>query len=187
MSSKIEKKGVFVDLSPVVGNIRWLPVATYLFANICLATKTGEVILLLTEERKNANVWVIPGGELSYKNLESFQDAVVREAGKEELGIEFDPEKIELFDIQIGYPIKGSPYEDKGITSVIVSFVYYITAEELANITINKVPEEGCDIVNVIIKPVPDILKAIKEGTINVYPALRATLKKLEEHLKKGN
>jgi len=171
----------------VFGETRWLPIATYLFANVCLVTKNGKVVLLLTEERKANNVWVVPGGELSYGNLESFQNAVVRDAGKEELGIELDPEKMELFDIQIGYPVEGSPYEDKGITSVIASFVYYITAEELASVTINAVPEEGCNIVDILTIKVPHILAEIKLGTRNVYPALKATLEKLEEHLKKGS
>lgn len=166
--------------------MRWPPIATYLFANVCLVTEIGKVVLLLTEERKDDNIWVVPGGELSYKNLESFQDAVAREVG-EELGIELYPEDMELFDAQIGYPIKGSPYEDKGITSVIVSFVYCITAGELANIEINMTSEEGCNIVDILTIKVPHILAKIELGTRNVYPALEATLKKLDEHLKKGN
>ncbi|MCK4891180.1 MAG: NUDIX hydrolase [Candidatus Pacebacteria bacterium] len=152
-----------------------------------MVTKTGKVVLLLTEERADNRLWVIPGGELSYENMESFQDAVTREAGKEELGIELDPEKMELFDIQIGYPIEGSPYEDKGITSVIVSFVYHITVKELASININAIPEKGCDIVDILTIKASRALVKIERGSINVYPALEATLRKLEEHLKKGN
>ncbi|MCK5123018.1 MAG: NUDIX domain-containing protein [Candidatus Pacebacteria bacterium] len=181
-----KKNGIFANLSLSLGDMRWPPIATYLFANVCLVTKTGKVVLLLTEERKDGNIWVVPGGEPLYKNLESFQDTVVREVA-EELGIELDTEEMELFDVQIGYPVEGSPYEDKGITSIIVSFVYHITAEELANIEMNAISEEGCDIVDILTIKVPNILANIELGTRNVYPALEATLRKLGKHLKKGS
>lgn len=164
-----------------------MPIATYFFANVCMVTENDEVVLVLTEERVAQNILVIPGGESIYKNLEQFIDTVLRRAGKEELGIELDPKKIILFDVQIGYPIEGSPYEEKGITSVIVSYMCYITEEELASIAINTVSVEGCDIVKIMVMPVPDALEAIKKGEINVYSALEATLRKLEEYFKKGD
>ena len=63
----------------------------------------------------------------------------------------------------------------------------YITKEELASIAINTVSVEGCDIVKIVAIPVPDALEAIKNGEINVYPALKETLKKLQIHLEEGN
>ncbi len=145
-----------------------------------------KIVLVLTEERVAQNILVIPGGELSYKNQEQFIDAVIRRAGKEELGIILDPERIKQLDTPIGYPIDG-PYKEEGIVSVIASFMYYITKEELAAIKINTVPLEGCDIVKIMVESVPDVLEAIKNGEINVYPALEATLKKLEKELQEGN
>ena len=146
-----------------------------------------KIILVLTEERVAQNILVIPGGESTYKNLEQFIDTALRRAGKEELGVELDPKKIILFDVQIGYPIEGNPYKEKGITSVIVSYLCYITEEELASIAINTVSVEGCDIVKIVAMPVPDALEAIKNGEINVYPALLLTLQKLEKYLQEGN
>jgi ADP-ribose pyrophosphatase YjhB (NUDIX family) len=167
--------------------MEWMPILTYLFANVCLVTKDGRVILVLTEERKAKNIWVIPGGEIWYKSLETFFSAVAREAGKEELGIILDPARIKIFDAQIGYPIKDSPYEDKGITSVIVSYVYPITEGELNKITVNAVIEKGCNIVDFIVKPVSDVLADIDHGVIKVYPALEETLNKLKLFLQEGS
>lgn len=138
-----------------------------------------KIVLVLTEEREAQNIMVIPGGELFYNNLEQSIDAVIRRAGKEELGITLYPERIEQFDIQIGYQIENSPYEKEGIVSVIASFICYITEEELASITINTVSVEGCDIVKIVVMSVPDVLEAIEKGEINVYDALMATLEKL--------
>ena len=193
--------------------MRWLPIPAYLFANICLLVRkrrnwisefvldiirhyslfnsitnyfdacSTKIVLVLTEEREAQNILVIPGGELFYKNLEQFIDAVIRRAGKEELGITLYPERIEQFDIQIGYPTEGSPYEKEGIISVIASFICYITEEELNDITMNTVSIEGCDIVKIVVMPVPDVLEAIEKGEINVYDALMATLKKLNKRL----
>jgi len=167
--------------------MEWMPILAYLFANVCLVTKDGKVILILTEERKAKNIWVIPGGELLYKILESFKTAVIREAGKEEMGLKLDPKKMRIFDAQIGYPIEGSPYEKMGITSVIISYLYRITDRELKKIRINAVPEKRYNIVKVLVKPVPEVLQDIKEGKINVYPALEETLIKLNLFLKKRN
>lgn len=166
--------------------MKWLPIAAYLFANICLITRQGKVILVLTEERRAKNIWVIPGGELWYKKQDTFFSAVMREAGKEEMGIKLDPKRIKVLDVQIGYPVKNSPYEDKGITSVIVSYFYFITDEELEKININAIPEKGCNIVSVLIKPVPEVLMDIEHGEINVYPALKETLNKLNLLLSEG-
>ncbi|MDP3057321.1 MAG: hypothetical protein Q8N37_02255 [bacterium] len=185
---KIIKNGILADSSIIYGKkMKWLPLLAYLFANICLVTKSGEVILVLTEERKSKNIYVIPGGELLYSLSETFKTAVIREAGKEEMGIKLNSKKIKIFDAQIGYPIKGSPYEEKGITSVIVSYLYFITDKELKKIRINAVPEKGCDIVKVLVKPVPDILQDIEDGKINVYPALKETLAKLDLFFREGN
>lgn len=183
---KIVKDGIFTDSSVIFGKkMKYLPILTYLFANICLVTKSGKVILVLTEERKDKNIYVIPGGELWYKSLETFFSAGAREAGKEELGIILDLTRIKIFDVQIGYPVRGSPYEEKGITSVIVSYLYFITDKELRKIRINAVPEKGCNIVKVLVKPVSEVLQDIKEGKINVYSALEETLINLDLFLKK--
>jgi 8-oxo-dGTP pyrophosphatase MutT (NUDIX family) len=187
-NEEIKKDGFLTDLSIIFGKeMKWLPIAAYLFANICLITRQGKVILVLTEERRDKNIWVIPGGELWYKKQDSFFSAVMREAGKEEMGIKLDPKRIKVLDVQIGYPIKDSPYEDKGITSVIVSYLYFITDEELENININAIPEKGCNIVSVLIKPVPEVLMDIECGEINVYPALKETLNKLNLFLNEGS
>ena len=144
-----------------------------------------KIILVLTEERKNKNIYVLVGGENSYKDKESFENAAIRKV-YEELGIKLNPAKLLLFDDQIGYPDDG-PYKKEGITSAIITFVYYITEEELANIVINTVSIEGCDIVKIVVMPVPDVLEAIEKDEINVYTAAKATLQKLEKYLQEGN
>lgn len=183
----IKKNGIFPDLTLILGkSMEWMPILAYLFANVCFVTKDGKVILVLTEERKVKNIWVIPGGELLYKILESFETAVIREAGKEEMGLRLDPKKMKIFDAQIGYPTEGSPYEKMGITSVIISYLYRITDRELKKIKVNAVPEKRYNIVKVLVKPVPEVLQDIEEGKINVYPALKETLVKLILFLKEG-
>ena len=140
-----------------------------------------KIILVLTEERKSKNIYVLVGGENSYKDNESFENAAIRKV-YEELGIKLNPAKLLLFDDQIGYPDDG-PYKKEGITSAIITFVYYITEEELANIVINTVPLEGCDIVKIVVMSVPNVLEAIEKGEINVYDALKETLEKLNQCL----
>ena len=183
---EIIKDGIFADLSAVFGKMQWPPIAAYLFANVFLLIGSDKIVLVLTEERKDKNIWVPPGGELWYKILEQFRDAASREAGKEEMGIEINIDKLKLFDVQIGYPVEESPYKEKGITSVIVYYIYPITEEELKKMNINAVREAGCNIVGVMTRPVPEILDDIEKSTINVYSAVYEALKKLAIHLKEG-
>ena len=185
---EVKKINGLADLTPIFGDIEYIPIATYLFSNICLVVgEEKKIVLVLTEERVKKNIWVLPGGELWYKILESFENAMIREVEKEELGIKINPERAKIFDARIGYPVKRSPYEDKGITSVIISYAYFITEEEFAKINVNKISKKGYDIKKIMIKPVLDIIEDVEDGTINVYPETWETLLKLEQYLKKGN
>lgn len=185
---EVKKINGLADLTPIFGDIEYIPIATYLFSNICLVVgEEKKIVLVLTEERVKKNIWVLPGGELWYKIHESFENAAIREVEKEELGITINPEKLQIFDAQIGYPVERSPYEKAGISSPIISYLYFITEKEFANIHLNKVFKKGENIKKVIVEPVLDILEKIENGKISVYPELWKTLLKLNKYLAERN
>lgn len=90
-------------------------------------------------------------------------------------------------DLRINYPTsENNPYRDKGITSIIVSYIYILKQGKQHPLISSQTLEDGCKILKSEKFSFSKIWKNLEENKINVFPNFKKTLKELEKWFSKN-
>lgn len=147
--------------------------AFHLFSNVTLSRK-GKILLTLSEDRKDRNIWTPLGGEVKVRLGQTPHEAAVAEVC-EEAGLEIDPRKLVLIgEPQLIYPTEEyNSYPAKGVEggAGIIIFSYAYTGKwNPKDIVWNNKPEKGCMIINHAYVDFPYSLWEIKKWPYKLYP-----------------
>jgi len=143
-----------------------------------------QVLLTLSEDRAERNIWTPPGGEVEVRKGQTPREAAVAEI-YQEVGLKIDSTDLHLIgDPQFIYPTPAyDPYN--GIGLIILSYLhtgFWNTGE----IKLNRVPEKGCMIKRYKLVALPASIKEIESWDINIYPNYAEILLELDLLLREG-
>ena len=155
--------------------------AFYIFANVTIING-GQILLTLSEDRVENNIWTPPGGEVEVREGQTPYEAAVAEV-YQEVGLKIDSKDLRLIDNpQFIYPTPAyDPYN--GIGLVILSYLhtgFWNTGE----IKLNRVPEKGCMIKKYKLVALPTSMEEIEKWNINIYPNYTEKLLELNQLLR---
>lgn len=162
-----KEKSIFADLTSALGERTWPASAFHIFANVTLVNDR-QILLVLSEDRKERNIWTPPGGEVKVRDGQMPREAAVAEV-YEEVGLKINPKWLCLIgEPQFIYPTSEyNPYNGVGI--IILSYLH-TKLWDAREIKLNRVPEKGCMIVDYRMVPLPTPLKhPLKKDKSNVW------------------
>lgn len=159
-------------MEKVFGEEEYPKSAFHLFSNVTLSRK-GKILLTLSEDRKDRNIWTPVGGEIKVRLGQTPHEAAVAEV-YEEAGLEIDPRKLVLIgEPQLIYPTEEyNPYPAKGVEggAGIIIFSYAYTGKwNPKDIVWNEIPKKRCMIVDHAYVNFPYSLQEIKKWPYNLY------------------